>query len=255
MPALIASKGVPVASRSSGCMIFRRLISGESGIPWYLAIEGTAVSVVAHTAIIGAWLLTGRGKVESAEPPVSYSIAEYLIPKDRLAGSRPKQEHISWTALPPAPPGAGQIADPLGDREKLQYVKPKGEQADEEKGNEVPAPQPEVLGDSVLTELQVDSVAARYEDSAAPPYPASLLRRHIEGSVMVQYVVDTTGRADTASFKVLATSHKEFAQSVRTTLPQMRFHAAIMGGRHVKQLVQQAFSFRIVDSTSVAKKQ
>ncbi|MFN8572212.1 MAG: TonB family protein [Gemmatimonadaceae bacterium] len=236
-------------------MIFRRLISSESGTPWYLAIEGAAISVVAHTAIIGSWLLASRGSIEPTEPPVSYSIAEYLIPKDRLAGSRPKQEHITWTALPPAPPGAGQMTDPLGDREKLQYVKPKGEKEDEEKGDPVPAPQPEILGDSVLTELQVDSVAARYEDSAAPPYPASLLRKHVEGSVMVQYVVDTTGRADTASFKVLATTHKEFAQSVRTTLPQMRFHAAIMAGRHVKQLVQQAFSFRIVDSTAVKQKQ
>ncbi|MFN8581722.1 MAG: energy transducer TonB [Gemmatimonadaceae bacterium] len=234
-------------------MIFRRLLSRDSSAPWYLVIEGPALSVFAHAMLVGAWLASTRGTPLRTEPEESFSIAEYLIPHDRLVGSRPKQERISWTRLPDPTPGAGQAPEPLGDQAKLHYVKPKGEKQDEEIGERIPEPQPELLGDSIMTEIQVDSVAARYDDSAAPPYPPALLRRHIEGSVMVQYVVDTTGRADTASFRVLTTTHKEFAQSVRTTLPMMRFHSAIMGGRRVKQLVQQAFSFRILDSTMTAR--
>jgi TonB family protein len=110
----------------------------------------------------------------------------------------------------------------------------------------------EAAGDSVMSVLQVDSAAARYDDSAAPPYPPSMLEKRIEGSVGIQYVVDTTGHADTSSIVVLSTTHEDFARSVRTTLPLMVFRPAIMNGRRVRQLVQQMFAFRI-DTTIYAQ--
>jgi outer membrane biosynthesis protein TonB len=110
-----------------------------------------------------------------------------------------------------------------------------------------PAPAPEIRTDTIMTVLEVDTAAARYEDSAAPPYPASMLRRKLEGSVAVQYVVDTTGFAE------LSTTHADFARSVRATLPAMRFRPAVMNARKVRQLVQQLFTFRI-DSLAPPKK-
>jgi hypothetical protein len=41
---------------------------------------------------------------------------------------------------------------------------------------------------------------------------------------------------------------------VKNTLPYMRFRPAIMANRHVPQLVQQPFSFRIQDTTTVRNK-
>ncbi|MEP7347635.1 MAG: energy transducer TonB [Gemmatimonadaceae bacterium] len=235
-------------------MIFRRLIERQSSLPWYVSAEGAAVSFVAHALVIGAWLVGTRDGVTFAEPAPTFSPAQYLIPKDHLIGSRPKQEQVTWMALAPTAPGAGLAQDPLGDKEKLEYLRPKGEQADEEKAPEIPVPQPEAQGDSVMTELQVDTVAVRYEDSAAPPYPETMLKKRIEGTVIVQYVVDTLGHADTASFQILFASHRDFAQSVKSTLPNMRFRAAVMGNQRVKQLVQQPFSFKIVDTLDVVRK-
>jgi TonB family protein len=99
----------------------------------------------------------------------------------------------------------------------------------------------------------VDTAVVRYEDSAAPAYPETMLKRHIEGMVLVQYVVDTTGHADTASFRVLQATHLEFAKSVKTTLPNMRFHPAKMGTRLVAQLVEQPFVFKIVDTLKTTR--
>ena len=96
--------------------------------------------------------------------------------------------------------------------------------------------------------------AAPWGESAAPPYPPSLLAKRIEGSVAVQYIVDTTGRADTASFIVLTSTHDEFSQAVKRTLPEMRFRSAVMGTRKVRQLVQQLFTFKI-DTTLIAKQE
>ena len=235
-------------------MIFRRLHERQSARAWSGSTSGPTLSVLAHVLLIGGWLLGSRHGLEFSEVAPTFSPAAYLIPRDHLIGLRPKQERISWTAPAPSNPGAGQLPDPLGDKAKLQYIRPKGEEAQEEKGPEIPVLQPEALGDSVMTELQVDTVAVRYEDSAAPPYPETMLRRQMEGTVIVQFVVDTSGHADTASFQVLFASHGDFARSVRTTLPRMLFRPALIGNQRVKQLVQQPFTFKIVDSNKVARK-
>jgi outer membrane biosynthesis protein TonB len=237
-------------------MVFRRLLERHATLAWYIVAEGYTVSFAAHALLIGGWLFTTDRIGPTPPPPETFTPAEYLIPRDRLEGMRPKQERVSWTQLA-APGGQGQMEVPSteADREQLKYVKPKGEAEQEEK-SEVSPPVEEslALGDSIHTELVVDSVAVRYEDSAAPPYPEAMLKKHIEGTVLVQYVVDTSGFADTSSFKVLYTTHKDFASSVRRTLPFMRFRPALMGLVKVKQLVQQPFAFRIVDSaTSLAR--
>jgi protein TonB len=67
----------------------------------------------------------------------------------------------------------------------------------------------------------------------------------VEGEVLAQFVVDTSGRAEAGSLKILKSSHDLFAQAVKNALPQMRFIPAEVGGRRVKQLVQQPFSFGI----------
>ena len=110
---------------------------------------------------------------------------------------------------------------------------------------------PNFLGDSVLTEIEVDSAVKRYEWSAAPDYPINLLRQNIEGGAFVIYVVDTLGLADTASMKVVNATHEEFVQAVRDAMPKMRFRPAILGGYKVRQLVQQNFSFKIQRPDSI----
>ena len=68
---------------------------------------------------------------------------------------------------------------------------------------------------------------------------------NVEGEVLAQFVVDTTGRADMSTFKVLKSSHELFTTAVRNVLPQMRFYPAEIGGRKVKQMVQQPFTFAL----------
>ena len=113
---------------------------------------------------------------------------------------------------------------------------------------------PTTLGDSILTEIEVDSAVKRYEWSAAPSYPITLLQQNIEGGAFVIYVVDTLGMADTASFKVMNATHDEFAQAVRDVMPKMRFRPAILSGMKVRQLVQQNFTFKIQKPDSVLPK-
>jgi TonB family protein len=81
-------------------------------------------------------------------------------------------------------------------------------------------------------------------------YPAELRAAGVSGQVIGQFVVDTNGVVDVATFKAIESTHELFTASVREVLPQMRFSAAEVGGRKVKQLVQQPFVFRVPGDTS-----
>jgi protein TonB len=102
-----------------------------------------------------------------------------------------------------------------------------------------------VQQDQPYFEFQVEKPVVQAPGSPTPRYPDILRQAGVEGEVLAQFVVDTTGRAESGSFKVLKSSHDLFAQAVRSALPGMRFIPAEVGGRRVKQLVQQPFAFAI----------
>jgi protein TonB len=92
---------------------------------------------------------------------------------------------------------------------------------------------------------QVEMRARLDSRSPTPPYPETLRGAGIEGEVDAQFVVDTSGKADVASFRIVQSTNELFSASVRSTLPRMRFLPAEIGGRKVRQLVEQPFSFSI----------
>jgi hypothetical protein len=77
-----------------------------------------------------------------------------------------------------------------------------------------------------------------------------MLKQGVQGSVMTQYVVDTSGFADTTSLKIMRTTHPEFSEAVRAALPFMRFFPAKVASKKVRQLVEQEFSFKIEQSAA-----
>lgn len=98
--------------------------------------------------------------------------------------------------------------------------------------------------DSVFSVLAVDSEVVRYP-SAAPAYPKALLEGGVEGSVEAEFVVDTTGRVDLTTIRILRSSHEEFSASVQAALAGASFRPAWRNLRKVRQLVSQRFAFRI----------
>jgi protein TonB len=95
-------------------------------------------------------------------------------------------------------------------------------------------------------EYQVEKPVMAVPGSPTPRYPDILKSAGVEGEVVVAFVVDTTGRADVSSLKILKSTHELFSAAVRTALPSMRFLPAEVGGKKVKQLVQQPFVFNII---------
>lgn len=230
-------------------MMFRRLLESTARAEaTRAAMEGLAVSTVAHLTLLVLSLAGGADR--AAEPEATgetISMVEYLIPPDKLAGSRPQEEKVSFDSRNEGSGRGFAGADDIArEVERLQVPITKGEEKEEEAAEQAFEAQPPIaLGDSIMTEYEVDSAVTRYEDSAAPTYPEIMLRRQIQGHVVAQYVVDTTGFVDVSTFRVVEATHAEFVRAVRAALPFMRFRPAKMGSRKVAQLVQQPFTFQI----------
>lgn len=99
--------------------------------------------------------------------------------------------------------------------------------------------------DKPYFDFQVEKPVQPIPGSGVPRYPSILRSAGVEGEVLTQFVVDTLGRVEVASFKSIRTSHDLFEASVRAALPEMRFTPAEVGGKKVRQLVQQPFVFAL----------
>jgi TonB family protein len=79
----------------------------------------------------------------------------------------------------------------------------------------------------------------------APRYPDIAEKAGISSAVMVEFVVDTTGRADTSTVRLVLAELEEFVTEVRRVLPRLRFEPARIAGCPVQQLVLQPFVFNM----------
>lgn len=113
------------------------------------------------------------------------------------------------------------------------------------KGAEATKPAPGGPPKKGFVEFTIDSQVVPAPGSATPRYPEILKRAGVGGVTIVQFVVDTTGLPIPETLKVVRSDHALFTQAVKASLPGVRFRAARVGTRHVKQLAQMVFWFEV----------
>jgi len=67
-------------------------------------------------------------------------------------------------------------------------------------------------------------------------YPRGVIRRDGTTKVKVSVVVDTTGKADMATFAVVETTHPWLAANLKGLIPRWKFTPAVKNGCHVAGL-------------------
>jgi TonB family protein len=99
-------------------------------------------------------------------------------------------------------------------------------------------------GDQVYSESSVDQ---RAEIVSAPPleYPPALRHAGLQGRVTVQAVIDTLGRAEPATLKIIARPNTAFDQSARAYVLHAVFRPARVKGRAVRVLITVPVDYRI----------
>lgn len=78
-----------------------------------------------------------------------------------------------------------------------------------------------------------------------PVYPELLRQAGVQGQVVLEAVVDTTGRVQPASVSVVSATHSGFVAPARQALVATLFRPARVGGRAVPMLVRVPFDFTI----------
>lgn len=90
-----------------------------------------------------------------------------------------------------------------------------------------------------------------------PHYPGDAEDRRVTGSILMQFIVDTTGHAEMATVKDLwprnvprltgakRVYYEDFRKSVVESISQSTFRPARVGGCTIRQLVQMPFAFKV----------
>jgi protein TonB len=214
--------------------------------------RGTLISVAVHTGVI-ALAIAGTARAVApppADPPRRDTIA-YVIPARPNESRSPTQPTsmveghvlpalqrvlVPVVSVPDHLPAIDLTRPPTGEvfGPRINLAGPPGG------GPELSRP-----GDGVYTRDVVEKAVVAQPGNPAPVYPAALRSAQIEGEVVARFVVDTTGRAEPASISFPAATHPQFADAVRLTLLRSRYFAAMIGGRSVRQLVEQRFAFTL----------
>ena len=79
----------------------------------------------------------------------------------------------------------------------------------------------------------------------SPRYPEILRQAGIEGRVTIEFVIDTLGRAERNSLRIINTGHDLFVAPAREAVMSCRFRAGRILGRAVRVRVQQPINFQI----------
>lgn len=75
-------------------------------------------------------------------------------------------------------------------------------------------------------------------------YPPVLERAGIGGRVVMQFVVDTTGHAEAAGFKILSSTNPAFNEPAKEVIMKSVFRPGRVRGQPVRVQVQQVISFK-----------
>src|SRR5512140_614607 len=210
------------------------------------SLGGTIASIAIHAILItlAVYVTAHAGE----------KIVEKNRQEDVVFAKQPKPPPPDVVAAPPPPKGFQVLTAPINIPDKIPDVDLSKAVTDEKdfsgkgvaggKANGVVGGVPQ-NSDQPYFEFQVEKPALPREGNPNPKYPSMLESSRVEGEVLAQFVVDTTGKADMSTFKVLSSSNELFASSLKSTLPQWKFYLAEAGGHKVKQIVQLPLKFAV----------
>ena len=238
---------------------------------------GWAFSLGAHALLMGGLLLLARdvvyvepqncrvslaaevplaGKPEARQPAEGQSVtppppereqAQKPCPKQPVpVATRPEPKKISphkreaadMPRLPPSVVPPAPKALPATQPPPVSAAGVQGETAGST------GPQSRQLGDMRAYEYSALDQRPSITRRAEPEYPAKARRMSMQGSVVVQLVVDVTGQPRNCTV-VRATPDGFFEEAALAAAKQMRFAPGKIKGQAVNTVVQLPFSFKL----------
>lgn len=217
-------------------------------------IGGTFVSVALHAILITlAVYVTAHAGEKIVEKTRQEDVVFAKPPEPPPPPpDEPKPPPPDVVAAPPPPKGFQVLTAPINIPDKIPDVDLSKAVTDEKDftGKGVAGGKANgVVGgvaqptDQPYFEFQVEKPVLPRDGNPQPKYPSMLESSHVTGDVLAQFVVDTLGRAEMSTFKVLSSTNDLFSASLKSVLGQWKFYPAEAGGHKVKQIVQLPIKF------------
>ncbi len=215
----------------------------------------SVLSLVVHGAIIFAAVKATQGVAEEVKDRVIDTTMVFLKPPEATPPPpAPPPEQVVVSANPP-PKGFQTVVPPDIIPKDIPPVdlnqKPFNAADFTGKGVEggvatgvVGGTGPVEVKGEVFLSAQLDDPAS-VEKAGALRYPPVLQSAGIEGSVRLEYIVDTTGHAEPGSLKVLQSTNKGFDEAAKEAILKTIFRPGKFKGDKVRQLVQQNVRFSL----------
>jgi len=203
----------------------------------------TIASTVVHAGLITAAVLATAQTQVRASDPVRQDPVVYIAPSQPAPS--PPLPTSNWPGLPAHGPVIDIPRIPVPGPVDLSRTGIEPTMIGEIRGS-TPAPAvPSAPTGGIYSDATVERTVMPWARNPVPTYPSQLRSSGLQGTVVVRFVVDTSGSVEPASITVLEATHSAFADAVRAWLPKTRYFAAEVGGRHVRQLVQQRVEFTL----------
>jgi TonB family protein len=219
------------------------LLRTSRSVSSFAMAPGAIVSLCVHGALVVALVAERRSHagLENRWDRVIERLT-YIAPPDVVSGERHAQ--IRFDVGGTTGVGVGSSNGAVGSASVRGHGATAGasHRLPLEVSTDAPAPNP---SSEAYTVVEVEEIAERDPTSAAPAYPPHLLEQGVEGYATLRFVVDSSGRVDLLSIRVLDSTHAAFVSAVRDAIPGMRYRPARRGDRPVRQLAEQQFMFKI----------
>jgi TonB family protein len=229
----------------------------------------TAFSAVAHGTLISAALFT-TGRAPTAVREVRGTTAErvtYVLPRSwptrrPLIGTlaRPKAAKVARANVPLKAPDVATLAARIAQAIDVPLApaapdltamtiewltRPDALSTRQQAPAELLAERSAFVRpeNGVYTMDMVEVSVAPKQGNPLPRYPTMLQDMGIEGSFIVQFVVDSTGVVPENTIDFPRSMHRLFADAVRAALRRSHYQPARIGGQAVTELVNQEFRF------------
>ena len=237
--------------------MFDVLVASGGGLQ--LRPRWVTTSLITHGLIIALAVVTTRGALEMRRAVVAEESMLLFVPKPPEPPPPPVQKPPPTPNLiiaEPPPKGFQTVAAPIDIPTIIPPVDLKQRPLDPRDftgiGVEGGVADGVVGGAAVVAktdEIYEATTALEGFDPAVllsqptPKYPAILASAGLAGAVMLEFVIDTTGRVEAGSTRIIESNHKAFESAALAAVTGASFRPARLGPIPVRQLTRQRVRF------------
>ncbi len=211
------------------------------------------LSISVHVAVVVAALYATTRPAVEREPAPDPRV--YFVPEPRPATvvpSAPQAKPVAPKRATPSAAPAKAVATPTSPPVSIPAVDvpladPSAAASAEPSANTVQgtgsldAGQTAGSGPYGVGEVEIPAAPL---STSGPEYPERAITMGLSGMVRARFIVDPRGRVENDVVILESTSY-EFTSAVRSYLRRARYRPARIGGRPVRQLVEQRFVFEL----------